>query len=258
MLLWIRERVTFANVVSLLALFVALGGTSYAVSQIDGAQIRNRSISGKKLKTHSVTSKEIKAANLSVARAKLATRANQATTAKRADHAVLSDTVKQLHVTAAKNWHGRKVGPTTRTGLARAASSATSTTPTLVGLQAGQSLPLFKSGTFTVTAECIDGSHELLTATSTENGWYAFPSADPAKPYENTTSVYPPYSANQRVIVGEGQRLAMDTSQVPYPLELEGSDSLAAPSGDSLNLPIVWGGLSVFGYACVVNAVAFG
>src|SRR4051812_37571374 len=35
---------------ALLALFVALGGTSYAAVKISGAQIENRSISGKKLK----------------------------------------------------------------------------------------------------------------------------------------------------------------------------------------------------------------
>jgi hypothetical protein len=46
-------------VVATLALFVALGGSAIAVTQIDGSQIRDRTIPGKKLKFHTVTSSEI-------------------------------------------------------------------------------------------------------------------------------------------------------------------------------------------------------
>jgi hypothetical protein len=50
----IRQRLTFANVVSLLALFVALGGGSYAAFKISGSQLENRSVSGKKLKRNTL------------------------------------------------------------------------------------------------------------------------------------------------------------------------------------------------------------
>lgn len=47
---WIRQHLTYANVVATLALFIALGGSSYAVTKISGSQIKNRTIAGKKLK----------------------------------------------------------------------------------------------------------------------------------------------------------------------------------------------------------------
>jgi hypothetical protein len=64
MLTRLRARLSYANVVATLALFVALGGSSYAVSQISGSQIRNGSISGKKLKRNTIGGKQIKESRL--------------------------------------------------------------------------------------------------------------------------------------------------------------------------------------------------
>jgi hypothetical protein len=48
-------------VIATLALFVALGGTSYAISNtINGSLLKNRSVAGKKLKKHTVTGTEVK------------------------------------------------------------------------------------------------------------------------------------------------------------------------------------------------------
>ena len=41
---WFRTRITFANVMSLTALFIALGGTSYAVTQLDKNSVRSKHI----------------------------------------------------------------------------------------------------------------------------------------------------------------------------------------------------------------------
>jgi len=49
-----------ALVISLIALFVALGGTGYAAIAINGKNIKNNSIPGKKLKNNAVTTKKIK------------------------------------------------------------------------------------------------------------------------------------------------------------------------------------------------------
>jgi len=49
---------------ALLALFVALGGSSYAALQIRGSQIENRSISGKKLKRNTLGGVTIKESRL--------------------------------------------------------------------------------------------------------------------------------------------------------------------------------------------------
>lgn len=55
---------TYANVVSTLALFLALSGTSYAVSQIDSRDVKNRSLKGGDLRRDTLTGKEIKESKL--------------------------------------------------------------------------------------------------------------------------------------------------------------------------------------------------
>ena len=60
----LRNRLNYANVVATLALFITLGGSSYAVSKISGSQIRNASIAGKKLKRNTIGGKRIKESRL--------------------------------------------------------------------------------------------------------------------------------------------------------------------------------------------------
>ena len=60
----LRQRLTYANVMSTLALFVALGGSSYAALTISGSSIENRSISAKKIKRNSITGREIRESRL--------------------------------------------------------------------------------------------------------------------------------------------------------------------------------------------------
>jgi hypothetical protein len=64
MLTRIHRRLNYANVVATLALFIALGGSSYAVSKISGSQIRNNSIVGEKLKRNTIGGKRIKESSL--------------------------------------------------------------------------------------------------------------------------------------------------------------------------------------------------
>ncbi|MBA3262114.1 MAG: hypothetical protein H0T69_06540 [Thermoleophilaceae bacterium] len=71
----LRRRLSYANVVATLALFLALGGSSYAVSQISGSQLRNNSVSGKKLKRNTIGGTRIKESRLgTVPRARNAAR----------------------------------------------------------------------------------------------------------------------------------------------------------------------------------------
>lgn len=55
----VRARLTYANVVATLALFIALGGTGYAASQITSRDVKNRSLKGGDLKRNTLTGKEI-------------------------------------------------------------------------------------------------------------------------------------------------------------------------------------------------------
>jgi hypothetical protein len=53
-----------ALAVACLALFVALGGTGYAITQINGSQLVNRSVAGLKIKKNALTKVEIKESSL--------------------------------------------------------------------------------------------------------------------------------------------------------------------------------------------------
>ncbi len=69
----LRHRLTYANVMSTLAVFVALGGSSYAAVKISGANIKNRSISASKLKKNTLTGLQVKESTLGrVTRARVA------------------------------------------------------------------------------------------------------------------------------------------------------------------------------------------
>src|SRR4051794_37368601 len=61
---WLRRHMTYANVMATLAVFIALGGSSYAAVKITGASIKNRSIAAKKLKRNSLTSREVRESRL--------------------------------------------------------------------------------------------------------------------------------------------------------------------------------------------------
>jgi hypothetical protein len=89
----LRTRLTYANVVATLALFIALGGTSVAASGlISGSKIKKHSIPGNRLKKRSLTSAQVNVAKLgTVPRAATAAAAAHATTADTATHAATAD-----------------------------------------------------------------------------------------------------------------------------------------------------------------------
>jgi hypothetical protein len=55
----LRAHLSYANVMATVAVFVALGGSAYAVKRIDGKDIAARTIAGGKLKHDTVTREEI-------------------------------------------------------------------------------------------------------------------------------------------------------------------------------------------------------
>lgn len=56
----LRFRITYANVMATVAVFVALGGSSYAALQVGSAQIVNNSIRSKDIRNGQVTSRDLK------------------------------------------------------------------------------------------------------------------------------------------------------------------------------------------------------
>jgi hypothetical protein len=90
----IRPRLSYANVASTLALVLALGGTSYAVTQINGKTIKNRSVPAVKVKKNTLTGTEIKESKVGkVPLAALATNATTALNATNATHANNADSL---------------------------------------------------------------------------------------------------------------------------------------------------------------------
>jgi hypothetical protein len=88
----VRARLTYANVVATLALFVALGGTGYAASQITSRDVKNRSLKGGDLKKDTLGGAEVNESKLgSVPQAGLARNSLTAANATVADLARNSD-----------------------------------------------------------------------------------------------------------------------------------------------------------------------
>jgi len=55
----IRAKLSFANVTAVLALFIALGGTSYAALKVTGKNVKDGSLTGKDVKDNSLTTRDV-------------------------------------------------------------------------------------------------------------------------------------------------------------------------------------------------------
>lgn len=74
----IRERLSYANVISSMALFIALGGTSYALTlphnSVGSTQIRSRAVGTSEIRTGAVRSSEVRNRSLGIQDLALRTR----------------------------------------------------------------------------------------------------------------------------------------------------------------------------------------
>jgi hypothetical protein len=60
MLSRLRDRLTYSNVMATTAVFLALGGTSYAALSVTGKNVRNSSLTGQDVRDKSLTRKDFK------------------------------------------------------------------------------------------------------------------------------------------------------------------------------------------------------
>jgi hypothetical protein len=91
------SRLTYANVVATVALFLALGGTSVAATKlINGKEIKRGTIPADRIKARSLTGAQINAATLGAV--PQAARAAQAAHADRADAAASAGSAEHAHV----------------------------------------------------------------------------------------------------------------------------------------------------------------
>jgi hypothetical protein len=103
MICWIRRRLTYANVVSTICLFIVLGGTAYAGASalINGAKIKDHTIAGKKLKNNTVGGGQVNESSLGKVRsATHADTASSATSANAANTAATANTANSANTAA--------------------------------------------------------------------------------------------------------------------------------------------------------------
>jgi hypothetical protein len=79
----LRQGLTYSNVMATLAVFVAVGGTSYAAMQLTGRDIRNGSLTGRDMRRDSLGGKSIKESRLGPVRRALNAARLQGLTADR-------------------------------------------------------------------------------------------------------------------------------------------------------------------------------
>jgi hypothetical protein len=60
----LRARMNYANVVATIALFVALGGSSYAAIQVTGKHVKDSTLTGKDVKNSSLTAVDVRNGSL--------------------------------------------------------------------------------------------------------------------------------------------------------------------------------------------------
>ena len=79
----VRSKLSYANVMATLALFISLGGTSYATLQLTGHDVRNGSLTGRDLRRNSLGGRPIKESRLDIVpRARNADRLDGVTAAR--------------------------------------------------------------------------------------------------------------------------------------------------------------------------------
>ena len=173
----IRKHLSPTSLIAMVALFVALGGVSYAAATINGKDIKNKSIAGKKLKNKAVTAGKVKNDTLTGVQINEST-LSQVPAAVQADNA----TNAQTAATVAPNGVGaaaiqdgsigrsKLAAVTTRTDSSDVADGATGTLS--VNCEAGE-LPL--SGGVTFGGAAINAAQALNThlvrSGPSGNGW---------------------------------------------------------------------------------------
>jgi hypothetical protein len=159
----IRKRLTYANVISTLALFLVLGGasalaaTNLGKNTVGANQLKKNAVTNAKLKNGAVTGAKINLSTLgAVPNATNAAHATNADNATNANHAKTAET-------ATKADSATKAETATKADTATSADTATLATNFsryqnigLVKLAVGDKVVLLSSGPFTITGVCTE------------------------------------------------------------------------------------------------------
>lgn len=143
----IRKRLTYANVMSSIAVFLVLGGAAFAA-----AQLPKNSVGKKQLKANAVTTAKIKK--------------NAVTNAKIKNGAVSEPKIKDGAVTGAKVLDGSLTGADINAGSLGTVPNSATTNVIKAGhgtIKAGQEATVFSLGPVSVQVKCevLEGGAEL-------------------------------------------------------------------------------------------------
>jgi hypothetical protein len=133
------SRPSPALVISLIALFVALGGTGYAAVKINGKNIKNKTIAGKKLKNKTITGGKVKSNTLT------GTQINESKLGAVPSAVNATNAVNASNLSGLSKWGTRKETPTSGANLTAA-------------LAAAPEIPLLQTGQITVYGKCVTDS----------------------------------------------------------------------------------------------------
>jgi hypothetical protein len=145
----IRKRITYANVMSSIAVFLVLGGaTAVAAKKIGSNEIKGNSITTGKIKKNAITTSKIKKNSITTAKVK-----NGAITGAKVNLGTLGTVPNATHATTADT-------ATTATNFSRYHATG------LKKASVGQTVTLLTVGPFTVTGKCKDEGGGYVEATS--------------------------------------------------------------------------------------------
>jgi hypothetical protein len=165
----IRKRITYANVMSSIAVFLVLGGASaYAAKKIGSNEIKGNSITTGKLKKNAVTASKIKSNSITTAKIKNGAvtgpkvnvttlgKVPSATTADTAGTAGTANNVNGIHAQKVFFVAGKNTGTTTifsAAGLTLHASCDAAGDLNVTGSTSVDNSEIYESGNYTSTYE---------------------------------------------------------------------------------------------------------
>jgi hypothetical protein len=144
--LWGR-RPSPSLVISILALFVALGGSAYAASKIGTKNIKKNAITASKIKKNAVTTTKIK---------------NNAVTGTKINEGTLGAVPSAAHASTADS----ATKATDATNAVNAVNFSRFFSTGLIKASGGQTVQLLSIGPFTITGKCADLGGGKFEATS--------------------------------------------------------------------------------------------
>lgn len=233
------KRPSPALVISLLALFVALGGSAYAAKKIGTKEIKNNAITPAKIMKGAVTTPKIK---------------DNAITGAKIAEASLGSVPNAQHATTAASAESAKSATTAET--AKSATTAQTAenalnfshyfSSGLVKASHGQTVPLLEIGPFSIVGKCEDGgsgyseARIYMTTSQVGSSMYSYEDSYYEADFNPGTEVELGYEGNNN-----GPDISWD-DQYPYytGFYAASADGETLLQGDAVN------GVYVFGSQC--------